>query len=155
MKKFVKFIKKNSSAVVGISVFILVIIVILIIKNVFMFDETKAIYGSRLDGIDKVKISSGQKSKAESKISEDVNKVKVKTTGKIVNITINTKNDTSIDDAKKMCDEVLKEFNDNQKKFYDFQFFVDNEGNNEQFPIIGYKHHSKDNITWTKDRAGN
>mgnify|MGYP006874657562 CR=1 FL=1 len=52
-------------------------------------------------------------------------------------------------------EEVLDEFKDNQKKFYDFQFFIDNESNTEQFPIIGYKHRSIDSITWTKDRSGN
>ncbi len=155
MNKVMKFIKKNSSAVVGISVFILVIVAILLIKNIFMFDDTKVIYGTRLEGIEKVKISSNQRSSAESKISGDVESVKVRIAGKIVNTTIKTKAETSIDDAKKLAEEVLGEFKDNQKKFYDFQFFIDNESNTEQFPIIGYKHRSIDSITWTKDRSGN
>lgn len=155
MNKVMKFIKKNSSAVVGISVFILVIVAILLIKNIFMFDDTKVIYGTRLEGIEKVKISSNQRSSAESKISGDVESVKVRIAGKIVNTTIKTKAETSIDDAKKLAEEVLDEFKDNQKKFYDFQFFISNESNSEQFPIIGYKHRSIDSITWTKDRSGN
>jgi hypothetical protein len=46
-------------------------------------------------------------------------------------------------------------FSDEEKKFYDFQFFVEKTveaGDKNQFPIIGYKHHASENITWTKDR---
>ena len=65
--KIIKFLKKNSSTVVGVSVFILVIVAALLIKNLFMYDENQAIYGNRLDGIDKVKVSSEQKKKVETK----------------------------------------------------------------------------------------
>ena len=153
--KVVKYIKKNSSAVVGVTVFILVIVAILLIKNVFMFDENEAIYGSRLDGIDKVKISSDQKSKAESKVKDGVKSVKVRVTGRTVNSLIVTNDDTSIEDAKKLADPILEEFTDEQKKYYDFQFLIDNEKNQEQYPIIGYKHYTRDGIAWTKDRVGN
>ena len=61
--KIIDFVKKNSSAVVGVTVFILVIISALLIKNLFMYDENQAIYGSRLDGVDKMKVTSEQKDK--------------------------------------------------------------------------------------------
>ena len=59
--KIVNYLKKNSSTVVGVTVFILVIVAALLIKNLFMYDENQAIYGTRLDGIDKVKVTSEQK----------------------------------------------------------------------------------------------
>ena len=151
--KIIKFLKKNSSTVVGVSVFILVIVAALLIKNLFMYDENQAIYGTRLDGIDKVKVSSEQKKKVETKLSESTKKVEVKVSGKIVNTTITTNDDTSLEDAKKLADSVLEEFTDAQKKFFDFQFFIKNDKNENQFPIIGYKQHARGNVSWTKDRA--
>ena len=118
-----------------------------------MYDENQAIYGTRLDGIDKVKVSSEQKKKVETKLSESTKKVEVKVSGKIVNTTITTNDDTSLDDAKKLADSVLEEFTDAQKKFFDFQFFIKNDKNEKQFPIIGYKQHARSNVSWTKDRA--
>ena len=150
--KIMKFIKKHSSTIVGITVFVLVIIAILLVKNTFMFDESEAIYGSRLDGIKKVKISSNQKSNAESKITEGTDKVKVRVSGKVVNTTITTSEGVAVADAKKMADSILEEFTDEQKKLYDFQFLIKNEKNTEQYPIIGYKQRTRDKITWTKDR---
>ena len=32
--------------------------------------------------------------------------------------------------------------------------FVTKEETSTEFPIIGYKHHSKSSITWTKNRTG-
>lgn len=151
--KFVKFIKKNSSLVIAISVVVLVLVAIFLIKNVFMFDENQAIYGSRLDGVKKVKISANQKSNAESKVSENSKKAKIRIAGKIVNAIITTNDDLSLEDAKKMGDSILEEFTDEQKKFYDFQFLIKNDKNKSQYPIIGYKQRSREGITWTRDRA--
>ena len=47
---------------------------------------------------------------------------------------------------------VIEQFSDAEKAYYDFQIFIKNVKNVEQFPIVGYKHHGKDNISWTKDR---
>lgn len=153
--KIVKYIKKHSSAMVGLGVFVLVIIALLLIKNLFMFDEFTAVYGTRLNGIDKVKITAKQKSDAESLIKESVKDVKVRLSGRIVNTIITTNDDTSLDDAKNISNKVFEAFDDNQKKYYDFQFLIKNNSNKEQYPIMGYKHHTKDTISWTKDRSGN
>lgn len=152
--KFKKFIKKNSSTIIGISVFVLVIVAILLIKNVFMFDESQAVYGSRTEGIDKVKVSSGQKKQVQEKLSS-AKSASVRVAGKIVNIIITANDETSLEDAKKLGDTSLEVFTDKQKQFYDFQVFVENDSNKNQFPIIGYKQHTKDKLTWTKDRVGN
>ena len=34
----------------------------------------------------------------------------------------------------------------------DIQILINNKANTEQFPIIGYKHHTKGGIAWNKDR---
>lgn len=153
--KFIKYAKKNSSAVIGISVFVLVIVALLLIKNLFMFDESQAIYGTRLEGIDKVKVMDNQKKDVQEKLSDSTKKVSVRIAGKTIQINITTNEDVSIDTAKELGNKSLEAFTEEQKKYYDIQIFIQNKGNEEQFPIIGYKQHTRDGITWTKDRAGN
>lgn len=151
--KTIDFVKKNSSAVVGVTVFVLVIISALLIKNLFMYDENQAIYGSRIDGVDKMKVTSEQKDKVKKRLAEKTKKVDVRVAGKIVNIEFTVNDDVSLEDAKKLGPEALDEFTKDQQKFFDFQFFVENKNNKTQFPIIGYKQRAKDIISWTKDRA--
>lgn len=153
--KIVEYVKKNSKVVTIVGICILVVIALLLVKDLFMFDEFTAIYGTRLNGINKYKISANQKSNAEEKIKKDVKKVKVRVSGRIVNVLVTTNNDTSLDDAKNISARVLEEFRDDQKKYYDFQFFIENDENKDQYPIMGYKHHAKNDISWTKDRTGN
>ena len=118
-----------------------------------MYDENKAIYGSRLDGLEKYKVSSEQIDKMKKKVSESSKKVEVKISGKIIDVIIDAKDDVNLESAKKMGQDILEEISDDQKNVYDYQVYVKNEKNKSQFPIIGYKHHSKENISWTKDRA--
>ena len=151
--KIIKILKKNSSAVVGVTVFILVIISVLLIKSLFMYDENQAIYGSRLDGVDKMKVTSEQKDKVKKRLDEKTKKIDIRVAGKIVNIEYTVNDDISLEDSKKLGSEALEEFTNEQKKFFDFQFFVKNNNNKTQFPIIGYKQRAKDSISWTKDRA--
>ena len=73
--------------------------------------------------------------------------------GRTINLTITVKNDTSIQDAKATINGMLDLFTDSQKGYYDFQVFIvktDDAENN--FPIIGYKHHNSSEFSWTKDR---
>ena len=41
---------------------------------------------------------------------------------------------------------------DDEKSYYDIQFIISKESDKDHFPIIGYKHHTKTDIKWTKDR---
>ena len=136
-----KKLKKNKSTIVGILVFILVLAGIFAMKSVMSSDEAKAIYGSRLDGIKDVEITKETTDKVEKKISSQATSTNVKVAGR------------TLEKAKKLGEEAVSVFSDKEKKYYDIQIFITNDKNTEQFPIIGYKHHSNDNISWTKDRA--
>ena len=60
---------------------------------------------------------------------------------------------TSIDAAKGISKLFLDEFSESQISYYDFQIFVTKESSEENnFPIIGYKHHNNSEFSWTKDR---
>ena len=58
----------------------------------------------------------------------------------------------NITDRKYDLNKVIEKLSDKQKKYFDVQIFIKKSSKDEKFPIIGYKHHNKDNITWTKDR---
>lgn len=56
-----------------------------------------------------------------------------------------------------MLKNLLKNSQIMKKKYYDFQIFLkksDKAENSKQFPVVGYKHHVRDEIRWTKDRTG-
>ena len=153
--KIVKYGKKNSGKVIGITVLILVIIAILLIKNLFMFDDFQAIYGTRLEGISKVAVTNKEKTAVKNSIGDAAKKVNVRTAGRIIDILIVVSKETSLEDAKKLGEKTLESFSDEQKKFYDIQIMIETDEESNQYPIIGYKHQSRDAITWTKDRAEN
>ena len=153
--KIVKYGKKNSGKAIGITVLILVIIAILLIKNLFMFDDFQAIYGTRLEGISKVAVTNKEKTAVKNSIGDAAKKVNVRTAGRIIDILIVVSKETSLEDAKKLGEKTLESFSDEQKKFYDIQVMIETDEESNQYPIIGYKHQSRDAITWTKDRAEN
>ena len=148
-----KFIKKNTNALVGIGIIILIVIALLLIKNELFFNENTAIYGSRIENIDKYKISNATKEKVKSSLSENTQDVKVRIAGRIIYIEMKVNGDTSLDAAKSLGTKALEAFSDTEKRYYDIQVLIENDANAGQFPIIGYKHHSKDALVWTKDRA--
>ena len=148
-----KFIKKNANLVVAITVVILVVAGLLILREFLSPSENKAIYGSRLDGQKKVQISKDTRAAAESSLNGDATSTKIRIAGRIIEVNIVIPAEKSLDDAKALAPKVIENFSDAEKKYYDFQFFINKEEETNQFPIIGYKHHAKENVSWTKDRA--
>ncbi len=148
MRKF----KKYRGTIVGVIVFAVVLFGIFFLKDIIAPDESKAIYGERLDGIEAVEITDSTKKKVEEALKENTSSVKVRVAGKTINVIIEINEEVSRDDAKAMGNKAIEQFSDPEKAFYDFQILIKNDKNTKQFPIIGYKHHAKDKITWTKDR---
>jgi len=133
----------------------LIVLSIILIKLLDSYNnDAHAIYGNRLEGIDKVKITDTTKKDIEKNIETEgkTEKISVTTQGKIINITITLKDDTSRDDAKKLSDKILEKLTDEQKKFYDIQVFINKKTDEASFPIIGYRHHTKEGFSWTLDR---
>ncbi len=148
-----KFIKKHTNLVVSIMIIVLLVAGLLILKEFLSPAENKAIYGNRLAGRKKVQISKDTIGSAESSLSDEATSTKIRIAGRIIEVNIIISADKSLEDAKNMAPKVMENFSDAEKKYYDFQFFISKEGESNQFPIIGYKHHTKEAISWTKDRA--
>ena len=146
------FIKKYSSAIVGVLVFVLVFIGFMLAKSIFFPAENKAIYGSRINDRDKFEISTETMNNVEAKLDSGVSSVDVRVAGRIIYIDVEVEESTSKEAAKELGGKALEAFSDKEKSYYDIQLLINNKSNKEQFPIIGYKHHTKSTFSWTKDR---
>ncbi|MBR2247985.1 MAG: hypothetical protein IKG58_01075 [Bacilli bacterium] len=149
-----EFIKKNKFVCIAIAVFLVVILLLVQIKNTFFPNEEHAIYGNRLEGSDKVKISNSKKKTIESSITSDgiAKKATIRVSGRIIEVMITVEAETSVDVAKSLTDIITKRLTSEEKHFYDIQVFIIKEEKSSNFPIIGYKHHKKKNFSWTKNR---
>ena len=146
-------IKKNKFTIIAVVLFTALVFCLYEAKELFFPNEGKAIYGDRLVG--KVDVSDEIYDNVESKVKENekVTKVKARENGKLINISITVLDDTSIEDAKKLVDNILEPFTDSQRGYYDFQVFINKESEAENnFPIIAYKHHNSSQFVWSKDR---
>ena len=148
-----KFIRKHISAIVGLLVFILVFVGFYMIKDIFNPDESTAIYGSRVEGKSKVEITNGTVDAVKEKLKDKAKSLDVRVAGRIVEVIIDLNDDVSRDDAKNLANSTLEVFSKEEKEYYDIEYFIKNSANTSQFPIIGYKHKTKEGISWTKDRT--
>ena len=148
------FLKKNKFTVVAVVVFLIVILLLVQIKNIFFPNEEKAIYGNRLEGSSSVKISNDKKKDIEENITSNgiAKKATVRVSGRIIEVMIIVESETSVDVAKDLTDKILDELNKSEKSYYDIQAFINKEEETSNFPIIGYKHHKKKHFAWTKNR---
>lgn len=147
-----KFLKKNISIIVAIVVFVLVVAGLLYFKEVFSADDATAIYGSRLEGREKIEITGERINQLKNSVKDSSNKTTVRVAGRIIEVIVDVKDDISIQDAKNLGTPIVFTFTEEERAYYDIQIFLTNEKNKDQFPAIGYKHHTKPTLTWTKDR---
>lgn len=146
--------KKSKNLIVAIFVFLLVLLVFFLVFKVFFQKEESAIYGNRLEGIEKVELTKSKKEKIKDNLEDISEDISIRTQGKIINIKVVLNENVSRSDAKKMGEKVTSALSKEQLEFYDIQLFVDKVDTEDAklFPIIGYKNHSSDKFTWTKDR---
>jgi len=150
-----KFIKKHKSLIIALVIFILVFVLFLLVYRSFFSDEETAIYGGRLEGIEEVELTKSDSSKIEEALKGSCKSVKVRTQGRIIEVSMSINDDVNRDTAKAEANKIIEQLSKDKKDYYDIQVFVSKEGKTEdaaQFPIIGYKHHVSEGFTWTKDR---
>ncbi len=150
-----KFVRKNKYTIIAIIILIILVVVGVQLKNIFVPDEGKASYGTRLDGIKDHKLDSELFKNIESKLKEDerILSVENKVHGKIINLIITVNDDMSIADAKSIANSTIALFTNDELSYYSLQVYV--KKNNESlnnFPIIGYKGTTSTELIFTKDR---
>ncbi len=119
---------------------VLAFIVIMIMLYVFfsIFVSGSNIYGSRLSGIEKYKITKAELNKEAATIekNKEVKAAKVRIQGKIIYFDITFTNDTSKDKAKEIARKTLEDFSKGEKEFYDFEYILTQE-DSKGFKITG------------------
>ena len=152
MKNILRFIKKHSHLIVGIIIVVFLVVIGIMAKNFFFPNDAEAYYGTRLEGIDKVKISDKRKHEFKEEFKESSKSITVRVQGRIIYLVIKVNDDISVDKARELSNKTLEKFSDDEKAYYDIQFMIGNDADKDHFPIIGYKHHTKSGISWTKNR---
>ena len=147
-----KFVKKHINLVVFVGVIILTIVGGLLAKSIFFPNEAKAIYGNRLDGRKKVEIKDDKKNSIQQSLSESAKSTTVRVQGRIIYISTIVNDEIDVNTAKSLGLKVIEQLSEEEKAYYDVQLLISNDANQENFPIIGYKHHTNTSFSWTKDR---
>lgn len=148
-----KYLKNHIRLIIVLVIFIGLVFGCFIAYNtIFVNNQSK--YGSRLDGIDEVKIDDNKKKEIKENIEslQITKSISIRLSGKTINVMITVNDDIELDKAKETAGKILEKLSDEEKKFYDVQIFVSKDTDDAKYPILGYKHHSKDYVNWTKDR---
>ena len=98
-----KFIKNNKLTVITFIICLIFVILVFAIKLTLFPNEGRAIYGDRLEGIEKVEITSKQQKNIISKLEEkdEVKSVETDIKGRILNVIITVNDDVELDDLLK------------------------------------------------------
>lgn len=155
MKSTLKILKDNIFTIFVILVFVLGMFLLSYIKKVYWDNNNEAAYGDRVDGVKNNYISDDMIKDIETSISnlDGVISAEYDLEGIIINLTVVLEDDVTVKDAKNLAEPILKNFSAEQLDFYSIQiYFSKNDSNLNNFPIMGYKHYSSDEISWTRDR---
>lgn len=149
--KFVEFIKKHCFFVISLTILLVVTIVgIVVAKNLF-FSSKGDVFGNRLDGIEEHQVTDSDISKIKNDLGslEQISSIENNIVGKRINFIIKVKSEVDVITSKGYADKILENLSDDITKFYDIQVMITNEDEeNQNYPIIGYKHKTKAGFTF-------
>ncbi len=149
--KFVEFIKKHCLLVIALTIILIVLIVgIVVAKNLFFSSHGNA-FGNRLDGIEEHRMTDEYLNQIKDGLEglEQIVSVNNNIVGKRADFIIKVKSDVDVITAKGYADKILEYLPEDVKKFYDIQAMIINEDEeNQNYPIIGYKHKTKTGFTF-------
>ena len=159
MKKFFKgvwnlILRHKLLTVICFLAFVIGVILMSVFFSMFVGNNGK--YGNRLNGIEEVAISNSEKKEVVSFLEEKehVTDASVRIQGKIIYINIVFTRETSLDKAKAIATETLALFEEEEKEFYDYGYFLTQEDTEESedkgFIVTGTKNAKLESITWIK-----
>ena len=152
MKKVWNFIYKYRIVIALVFLLIIGVFGFITVKQYLYPDDKLTVYGNRLDGIDKVKITDEKKNEIIKMIKEKagIKDAKIDIQGKIINVSITaSEKENTKEEMQKLCTEILLKFSSEEIKLYDFQFFIKNEDLN--YNMIGYKNKISEEISYSDD----
>lgn len=145
---------KGLALIGSLTLILLVIMVIICARMIFTTSDSE--YGTRLKGLVKIDKTTTKEIIDETEENEEVEKITIRTQGKIVYTTIIFKKGTDIEKAKEIASNTLSKYDEKVIKYYDFGYFlkenVENSEDEEKkgFIVAGTKHPDIDKISWTK-----
>lgn len=151
-----KYLKENKTLLILMIVAIVCIVVssILLLKY-FYFGNGGSKYGSRLEGIEAVKINDDKQNEIVTAIREKENVVdaKLSVTGKRIDIRIVFNESANIDSAKEIAKSTLDLFSEEEKAFYDFEYTIkqDKSENTQGFLVMGAKNVKGIGLSWNNN----
>lgn len=152
LSKVRKFLRKNKRLLkVGIIFILLLVLVVALYKVLFYSSAESSIYGERLRDIKESEFKKEEKEEIIEKSSEinGISTVKISVKGRLIKLIINYEENVSIDDIKNSMNSMLGYFSETVKGYYDITFYAkQNKEDKESYPIIGYKHKNKENISF-------
>jgi hypothetical protein len=156
MKGIKRFFKEHRIFTILMAVVIVCLILVAFTLFQLFGNNGKGKYGSRLDGIEDVPITTEKKDDFRDKLVEN-GKVKtagIDVTGRIVYINIYFEQNVDLVEAQGIALKSLEEFSEEELKFYDFQFTLreDSSNNNEGFVIEGAHNKNGNGLIWNNNR---
>ena len=152
MKEVLKFISKYKIYIVLAILFLFCLFLFITFYKYMNPSDLNTVYGSRLDGIEKIFKKEEKKDEIIKfiKDNEDVSSASIDIQGKIINISIKIGNkENTIDIMKEKCSLIVNKFSKEEIEFYDFQFFIKNEDAN--YNLIGYKNKKNEELSYSHD----
>ena len=152
-----KLIKRHRGLAFVCLLTLILIAILFIIFSRMLFSSNKSEYGDRLNNI--VNINKKTIEEAKTKISENegVEKVTIRTQGKIIYTTIIFDEKTKKDKAKEIAATSLTYYSEDIIECYDFEYILSQnievkEGEEDKsFTIVGQKGPDNTKISWTKN----
>ena len=121
-----KFIKKHKFTTFIILIFIIGVVIIHYLFNLFFINSGKPEYGNRLDGIEAVELVEKDLSTVKDSIKKNstVKDVNINVSGRTLDIVITVDDKLSLKDAKKIGQESYASLSDKQVEYYSVQVFI-------------------------------
>ncbi len=154
MKKIKELWETNRIVFVLVCILIVCFVAIIIVASTFFITDNKSNYGGRLDHIEEYEITQEFKdsyidSLKENKLVEDV---KIRTSGRIVYVTISYKADTSLDEAKSVAAKSIELFSERILSYYDISLTIQSSGEeNEGFTLMGARNTNGNGVIWNNN----
>ena len=121
------YIKKHKLTSFVILVYIILIAFLYFIYKLFIGSSGLPVYGDRLDGIENVPITDEQINKISEEISKSDFVLKVTKPylkGKILKVIVTVTDNADLNASKELAPKVLGFLDEDQKAFYDIEFFI-------------------------------
>ena len=152
LPKIKRFVKNNKKQVkIGLLVLLVMIILLVLYKSLFYSSSEKSVYGVRIRDIKEHEFTKEMIKEVESKSSklEKTSKTEIKIKGRLIKIFVTFTDDATTDDIKARLNDIVSYIEDDVKSYYDIELYsIQTKDNKTSYPVIGYKHKNKTDITF-------